>query len=90
MNSAANRRSTSALPNPSRRNETDATFLMTLQPRLFQPFQRLHRREEFPGIGLDTVKRIVRRHGGVIEARGESGKGATFCLTLAASTLEAP
>ena len=63
---------------------------MTLQPRLFQPFQRLHRQEEYPGIGLATVKRIVHRQGSVIEARGEPGKGATLCFTLAASTLEAP
>jgi signal transduction histidine kinase len=73
------------LLNPSRRNKADATFLMRQQPRLFQPFQRLHRQEEFPGIGLATVKRIVHRHGGVIEARGEPGKGATFCFSLAAA-----
>ncbi|MGD7033883.1 sensor histidine kinase [Methylotuvimicrobium buryatense] len=59
-------------------------FNMANAERLFQPFQRLHHQNEFPGIGigLATVKRIINRHGGVIEVDSQPSKGAEFCFSL--------
>ena len=52
---------------------------------IFQAFERLHTRQEFPGsgLGLATVERIIGRHGGRVWAEGTPGEGAVFFFTLA-------
>jgi signal transduction histidine kinase len=64
--------------------DNGAGFEMERSDRLFEPFERLHRPEDFPGtgVGLAIVRRAVERQGGKVWAEGSVGKGATFYISL--------
>ena len=57
---------------------------------IFNAFKRLHTRTEFTGsgLGLATVERIVRRHGGQVWGEGALGEGAVFRFTLGSSATD--
>ncbi|MBK6482633.1 MAG: PAS domain-containing protein [Chitinophagaceae bacterium] len=59
-------------------------FEAEYKDRIFEVFQRLHGKSEYPGtgIGLAIVKKIVENHNGIITATAELDKGARFDIYI--------
>ena len=62
-------------------------FEKEFSEKIFEVFQRLHGKEEYPGKGIchAIVKTIVDNHNGIITATSELDKGTIFDIYIPAS-----
>ncbi|MBC8353728.1 MAG: HAMP domain-containing protein [Planctomycetes bacterium] len=86
-NNGQSRRSTSGLASEECEitvQDNGVGFDQQFAERMFQPFQRLHGRDQFEGtgMGLAICRKIVERHGGRISGTSPPGQGAAFVITL--------
>jgi signal transduction histidine kinase len=67
-------------------NDNGIGFEPRFAQEVFEPFRRLHTRQEYDGtgVGLASCLKIVRQHGGTMEAKSRPGSGSTFSFTLPA------
>lgn len=64
--------------------DNGAGFDPALAHKLFHAFERLHPGAQFEGlgVGLNTVFRVIDKHGGRVWAEGSEGQGAVFYFTV--------
>lgn len=57
---------------------------MKYHDRIFGIFERLHRREDYPGagVGLAIVRKVAERHRGRASATSEPDRGSVFFLSI--------